>query len=158
MQSWAALVQGYKQKGKHHKFICVKCSGFSLNNSLIDGCTRPTKPTANKSLSAYNGFIGIVWDLPCCGFITLDLFCLNYKSQLKLENSCHCPDMWLVGVIVFLFSLISHTPLSVLPKVNLSKGSFLPHFHTDTATATPLTSSLVLPGQPSRLHYYSFFL
>lgn len=82
--------------------------------------------------------IGIVWIFPAVGgFITLDLFCLNYKSQLKLESSCHCPDMWLVGVIVFLFSLIPRTPLSVLPKPNLSKGSFLPHFHTDTATATP---------------------
>lgn len=97
--------------------------------------------------------IGIVWVFPCCGFITLDLLCLNYKSQLKLESSCHCPDMWLVGVIVFFISLIPHTPLSALPKASLSKGSFLPHFHTATATPKP---RLVLPGQPSRLHYYSF--
>ena len=87
-----------------------------------------------KSLSAYHGYRYCL-DFPCCGFITLDLFCLNYKSQLKLESSCHCPDMWLVvGGIVFLFSLIPHTPLYVLPKANLSKGSFLPHFHTDTTT------------------------
>lgn len=81
--------------------------------------------------------IGIVWVFPCCGFITLDLLCLNYKSQLKLESSCHCPDMWLVGVIVFFISLIPHTPLSALPKASLSKGSFLPHFHTATATPKP---------------------
>lgn len=81
--------------------------------------------------------IGIVSVFPCCGFITLDLLCLNYKSQLKLESSCHCPDMWLVGVIVFFISLIPHTPLSALPKASLSKGSFLPHFHTATATPKP---------------------
>lgn len=44
--------------------------------------------------------------------------------------------MWLVGVIVFLYSLILHTPLSMLPNASLSKGSFLPHFHT-AATTTP---------------------
>lgn len=58
------------------------------------------------------------------GFITLNLFHLNYKSQFKLESSCHCPDMWLVGVIVLLIFPISNPPFLVTKATYLKVLSF----------------------------------
>lgn len=95
--------------------------------------------------------LGIVWVFPCCGFITLDLCCLNYKSQLKLESSCHCPDMWLVGVIVFsLLSFHTHPFLRYLKPVYLKVLSF-PIF-----TPPPLNPWSCSSRSASRLRYYSF--
>lgn len=66
------------------------------------------------------------------GFNTLDLLRLNYKSEFKLESSCHCPDMWLVGVIVFFH--FSHFKPSPVTKPSILKGPSLPRFYISTPT------------------------
>lgn len=59
------------------------------------------------------------------GFSTLDLLRLNYRSECKLESSCHCPDMWLVGVIVFFIFPISKPPFLVIKPAYLKVLHFL---------------------------------
>lgn len=76
----------------------------------------------------------IVWLFPSAGFITLDLFHLNYKSQLKLNSSCHCPDMWLVGVIVFFIFPISNLPFPCYLKLVYLKIPFFPILTTPPPT------------------------
>lgn len=72
--------------------------------------------------------IGIVWI-----YHALDLLRLNYKSEFKLESSCHCPDMWLVGVIVFFIFPISNPPFLVT-KAGIFEGPSLPSFYIATPT------------------------
>lgn len=93
-------------------------------------------------------------DLPCCvDFITLELLGLNYKSQFQLESSCHCPDMWLLGVIVSFLFPISSPPFRVT-QASLSKGPFPPRrFYR---RCHPLTSGLALPGQSRQRQHYAF--